>query len=615
MELNEPAHGIDAPGGGVSRRTVLRAGAVGAGALLTSAVVGRNLAGARTGGAVTPGGVNAFTDVLKVPPSITLRAGVSQYLTAAPGTATAARGWRFHSSLPAATNTWGYGGSAYLGPTLVAAEDVGVEVVWTNRLGSHPLTSSIDATLMGVQPTDATAPRISTHLHGGINEPQSDGHPDDWVRPGYTKYNWYDNTGEARMMWYHDHALGITRLNVYAGLAGGYVLRDRFDTGSAGNPLGLPTGKYEVPLIMQDKVIDRTTGNQLYPPKPWAPEFFGDQPLVNGTIAPYLGVDAGVYRFRMVNGCNARYLRFRLVTDSTSVAVPPMYVIGGDHGLLNAPVPVSSFIIGPGERYDLLVDFTRLPAGQGVRLVNDAPTPFPGGGSDTTWLGTSTAITDYLRFVGTGSAGQTTRIPSTLRGGRNQPSPLPAVPTSGYQRNAALMEVPTPDGSFMVMLNNVMWDTTAIDAMQVRTTEIWNIANTTVDAHPIHLHLVRFRVIDRQPFDAARYSAARPSTMGVRWNPSPAPYLTGTPQRASAAEAGWKDTAIAYPGQVLRLAVEVQDPYDMGFDPDQTFVHPATGRTLRGFAWHCHLLEHEDHDMMLPLRVWSAPPQGLSTPR
>lgn len=549
------------------------------------------------------GRIELFVDRLELPPVEVLANCTVLDLTAARGV------HQFHSQLPRATNTFGYGELGYLGPSVVAQAETTALVRLFHQLGTHPFASAIDPMLMGVARDEADNPRLTTHLHGGTSRPDSDGHPEDTIRRGQLKQHQWSFGREAKLLWYHDHALGTTRLNVHAGLLGACLVRDAFDTGDASNQLGLPSGPYEWPLILQDKVLDLHTGNQLYPPQPWAPEFFGDLPTVNGRVAPNLPVDCGVYRFRVLNGCNARVLRFGLHTEIEAGPAPAWYVIGTDQGLLNQPERLAGeLVIAPGERYDVLVDFRGLRAGTEVRLRNSAGEPYPADEHDVTWLGTSTQIVDWLRFVVTGRRGHQT-LPTSLRGGRHKPALLPATPTCAHERTVTLLEMPdgNPNGAgFMVMLNNLAWDTSDVDVLGEGTVEIWNIVNTTEDAHPIHLHLVRFRVLDRRPFAVERYLADNPTpAMGTRWSPTPGaehfdPAQPAVP--APAHEAGWKDTVLALPGEVTRIAVEVPDQRALGFDPDAWFTS-ASNKALRGYVYHCHILEHEDHDMMLPMRI------------
>ena len=286
-----------------------------------------------------------FIDELPIPPVIDASGGGTIMLPMAPGTHS------FHSSLPD-TPTWGFGGASYLGPTINARRGVALDVEAPNSLGSHPLGFAIDTELHGAAESDRTMPRVSLHLHGGNTEAESDGHPEDTYLPGQSKTYHYANDQEAANLWYHDHALGITRLNVMAGLAGFYLMRDDNDTGAGDNPIGLPSGHHEVQLVIQDRMFD-SGGNFVYPECPlrvWSPEFFGDVAVVNGKAFPNLNVDRGLYRFRVINGSNSRVYDLFLSNGHSFLQ------IGGDGGLLNAPVPLGHLVLAPGERADLLVD-------------------------------------------------------------------------------------------------------------------------------------------------------------------------------------------------------------------------------------------------------------------
>ena len=240
---------------------------------------------------------------------------------------------------PLSTTVWGYGTSTqpptYPGRTIEATKDVPITVRWTNNLVDEfnqplphllPVDTSVHwAGTHEAEPLNGVP--IVTHLHGGHTESASDGLPEYWFTPGFaqTGPGWvketysYDNDQRAATLWYHDHALGITRLNVYAGMAGYYILRDERDTGLADNPIGLPAGKYEVPIVIQDRMFT-ADGQLYYPSEPEVegapdpsvlPEFFGDHILVNGQAWPVMDVEPTVYRLRMLNGSDSRFYNLR----------------------------------------------------------------------------------------------------------------------------------------------------------------------------------------------------------------------------------------------------------------------------------------------------------------
>jgi len=336
-----------------------------------------------------------------------------------------------------------------------------------NNLGPHPLVDAIDDGIMGVVPSDKSAPRAAVHLHGGNTDPANDGDPLDTFGYGVTRDYNYANTQEAAGLWYHDHALGMTRLNVFAGLAGGYLVRDANDPGDGST--GLPPavtanrGNYEVPLVIQDRMFN-ANGTFNYPLNPtfdpiamtgrkWAPEFFGDVATVNGKIQPRLDVKQGKYRFRMVNGSNARFYNFRLKSSLGTTLT--FFQIGTDGGLLNAPVPLTKLLLAPGERADVVVDFAGLPLNTTIVLANDAVTPFPNGPRKFKAGGMPLPQIMQFKVVATATGDAlpfTTALPKLLR--KTPITPLAGlVPT--VVRDMTLVEILDPVlGPMMALMNN-----------------------------------------------------------------------------------------------------------------------------------------------------------------
>jgi FtsP/CotA-like multicopper oxidase with cupredoxin domain len=533
-------------------------------------------------------GLSKFTEQLPIPPKINATGGGTFNLPLA------ASAHSFHSSLPAA-ETWGYGGASYLGPTFEVRRGVPISVLASNHLGQHPLDFAIDTNLHGALASDAYNPRVSVHLHGGNTEEQSDGHPDDTFLPGsYKLYN-YANDQEAATLWYHDHALGITRLNVYAGLAGFYLMRDDFDTGLADNLLGLPAGQYEIPIAIQDKMFD-SDGSLAYPAGEfgsiWAPEFFGDTAVVNGKVFPNLNVDRGLYRFRLLNGSNSRVYSLRLSSGQQ------MIQIGGDGGLLNSPVSVGQLILAPGERADVLIDFSAVKAGTKIIMTNNAATPFPDGPRSMRRGGVP--LKEIMQFTVGSASGFAGSIPSTLR-----ETPIVPLTSPVRIRNLTLVELmdPVTGAPVKALLNNLPWHTSSIETPTVDTVEQWNIINTTGDTHPIHLHLVQFQILGRRKFRVEKFMQAfYPELSNPEYGgngPYPAPsadaFAYGAEKRPDLNESGWKDTVRANPGEITRIMV----PFGANAAPGVPFGKSFTGE----YVWHCHILEHEDHEMMLPYRI------------
>lgn len=471
---------------------------------------------------------------------------------------------KLHRDLPP-TRVWGYEGK-YPGPTIEVKKNEEVRVLWLNQLPKRHILP-VDKTIHGAMGTPTV--RTVVHAHGAVSPPASDGHPEAWFTRGFaktgpyfkTKIYRYPNRQRAATLWYHDHALGITRLNVYAGLAGFYLLRDKHELS-----LNLPKGRFEIPLLIQDRSFN-SDGSLYYPKRPQpasgnlpkisiVPEFFGDTILVNGKVWPYLEVEPRKYRFRLLNGSNSRFYTFKLSSGQ------PFIQIGTDGGLLRHPVPVKTLTLGPAERADVILDFSKLK-GKTITLTNSAPAPFPDG---TPVNPRTTGLVMQFRVNRPLSSKDTSSIPRQL-------SILPPVSLNQVKRvrNLSLDESTDQFGRLLMLLENKRWDAPVTTKPRLGSQELWQLINTTPDTHPIHLHEVHFRILNRQPFDVNYYNR----TGKLRF--------TGAPKPPSPNERGLKDTVMANPGEVTRIIP------DFGFT---TF----TGE----FVWHCHILEHEDHEMMRP---------------
>lgn len=478
---------------------------------------------------------------------------------------------RLHSQLPP-TRVWGYEGE-YPGPTFEARRGVPVQVEWRNELPAEHLFP-VDQHIHGAMPP-APAVRTVPHLHGSRTTPESDGLPEKWFASGHAAVYHYPNDQHAATLWYHDHALGITRLNAYAGLSGFYLLRDEQEDG-----LGLPRGDYELPIVLQDRTLDEQGQLKYVPTKEdgtaaapgvWAPEFFGDLPVLNGAIYPYLEVEPRRYRLRLLNAANSRFfnLYFNLARRATDVpALIGFEQIGSDGGLLAKPVELTHVLLGPAERADLLVDFSE-HAGKTVTLSNNAASPYPG------WavlVGAHPPLDELMQFRVT--------LPLSGKTTAGLPAALVSVPRYNAAeavrtRDFVLREKMDAQGNTLsVLINDQHYDEAVTEQPKLGTLEKWRFINTTDDAHPMHLHLVQFQILERQGFDRGQFALGRLQ-------------LVGTARPPEANEAGWKDTAVVSPGDVLSILVKFE-----GY----------TGR----YVFHCHMLEHEDNDMMRPYEVVGA---------
>jgi spore coat protein A, manganese oxidase len=326
---------------------------------------------------------------------------------------------------------------------------------------------------------------------------------------------------------------GRSTVSAFTGLVGDYIPH-------------LPKGKYEVPLVLYDRSFDRD--GQLYypisgnPRVPWVPEFFGNTILVNGKLFPYLEVEPRPYRFRVLNEANGRFFHLSLSNRQE------FHQIGTDQSLLPAPVPLRHLQIGPGERADLIVDFAG-HSGEQIVVASD-----------------SFAIMQFRVSQGRGHAGGS--LPPVLR-------PVPTLPESSTIKTRLLTLGEINDmaaNPTTMLLNNAYWNMPVTENPALNSVEIWSLMNFTDDSHPIHLHLVRFQILDRRSFEPYNYY-----TQGkVKF--------IGPPVPPDPSEAGWKDTVQAHPGMITRIIARFEG-------------YP--GR----YVWHCHILEHEDNEMMRPYDV------------
>jgi FtsP/CotA-like multicopper oxidase with cupredoxin domain len=560
------------------------------------------------------------------------------------------------------TTVWGYGddrgptwpGRTFQVKSVAAGGPAEAQVRWENRLGGNkhllPLDTSLHWAYSLAGYDDFTIQNdgvpIVTHLHGGHTDFPFDGNPEYFYSPkgkiqgprwdevpgGFTTEFRYDNDVPAGSLWYHDHALGITRLNVYAGLAGFYFVRDEFDTGEVDNLLGLPAHPYELPLAVQDRMFT-DTGALFYPAFPGDPfwedfitgegleddevpqpsalaEFFGDHIVVNGLVWPKTDVEPRHYRLRLLNGTDSRFLvvRFRTAasptaTDLSGAGAPlPFYVIGSDQGLASSATQTDTLVFEPGGRYDVVLDFSQVPAGSRVILENiggDAPfggdfgddlSPedlFPDRQTDRiiafdVTLPLDTSVPDAFDSAAIGHYGGNSQVVTRTR------RVALFEGTDEFGRLQPLLGTAEPELNAEGVLVNgaIAWHSPTTESPGLDTTEIWEIYNATGDAHPVHLHLVHFEILDRQEFSADLIEQPvqqHNGTFGVGFRlenivlgapvgPGPG-YVENAP----------KDMVTALPEQVTRIKV--------------TFDKP--GR----YVWHCHILSHEDHEMMRVLQV------------
>jgi FtsP/CotA-like multicopper oxidase with cupredoxin domain len=672
----------------------------------------------------------------------------------------------FYSSLAAPYNAgtylWGYNinnaGASWPARTIESKQNVATTASYTNSLTNTHLQKllTVDQSIHWADPLGTTAanncvngPPLAAactepyagpiptvvHLHGNEVLSQYDGHPDAWWTPGLAQkgkafvsstYN-YPNQQEATTLWFHDHTLGIVRLNVYAGLAGFYFIRDSRDTGLASNPITLPSGAQETELLLADRQFD--TNGQLYfpdsdnaanlngpPANPdihpyWIPEFFGDVITVNGKSWPTMEVQPRRYRFRFVNASNARFYIMQMFNQAgldmhvNGAPGPAIWQIGSDGGLFNSPVKLDDpangpnacagapfgnnndvgagakcLFMAPAERADVIVDFAG-QAGKTFTLKNFAVIPFPSGGPvgygapDATADGLVMQFKVDLPLQGTDTTFNPAGSHPALRS-----APIVNIKTITPSKKRQLILVeeesdtanpdgpgsPVDDGTPVEsLINNTKWNgnregttimvpggvsngkgVSATETPQEGSTEVWEIANLTADAHPIHIHLIQFQVISRQAFDVDTYltdwMAAFPGGTFNGFNFPPGIYIPGfgpplnystlnsagalggnlnydaakylqqgacaggaCPLRApEALDSGWKDTLKMFPGEITRIAVRWA-PQDIaaGGTHAGTDYFPFDPTNGPGYIEHCHILDHEDNEFMRPMLI------------
>jgi spore coat protein A len=608
---------------------------------------------------------------------------------------------QLHPSL-GPTTLWGYyptrllGGGVqpprHLGGIIVVPRRTPLQLTFRNKLPSTSIIP-VDTTVPGANQAQN---RAAVHLHGGFIPWISDGGPFDWWTPNGThglsflnnsvlnpaaaaneaEY-YYPNDQSARLLWYHDHAIGITRTNAYAGIATGYIIRDDFEEGlqNSGLPGFIEAGGREIPIVIQDKIFvgpnigtldptwqgPRAVGSLWYPhvyernrwkligtasrlPNPSViAEMFGDTMLANGTVYPQVDVEPRRYRFRILNACNARFLNLQLYVENgstdgisldglsnpTNAKGPDWLVLGTEGGFLPYPVVVpsngtfnpitikGSLVTGNAERWDVLVDFKGFE-GQNIILYTDAPAPFPFGDPRNDYFpgapgnpiqpapGFGPNTRQILRFrVGTtisGSSDLTLAINEStdLRPG-NEPFLADVHPDGTYDlrtavtttRQLTLNEAFDAYGRLVQLIGTNAplspgkfgrpYLDTATETPSAGDVEIWEIANLTGDTHPIHFHLVNVQILNRQAFDPGSYNGT-PSFLSPPVAPDPT-------------ELGWKETVRMNPGEVIRVIMR----FDLPAVPFSVPPSPRTGGNE--YVYHCHILEHEEHDMMRPLVV------------
>ncbi len=602
------------------------------------------------------------------------------------------------------TKVWGYGDRnsfTWPGKTFEVRKGRPLFVKWENQLNNLPyLITGKDNTAMGYgdytgRPVIDTSLHwayslpdyeqysienngvpIVVHVHGGHTGSFFDGNPEYFFSPHYrirgpqwvSKWYVYDNNQPAGTIWYHDHALGITRLNVYAGMAGFYIIRDEYDTGLPGNPLSLPAFPYEAAFAIQDRMF-KDNGELFYPAFPGDPyyedfidgegavlpplpfvdggptglaEFFGDHMVVNGKIWPKMEVEPRNYRFRLLNGCDSRFLAvqfFEVPAGATNfnsaVQQLDFTVIGSDQGLASDTTTVDTLLMETGSRYDIIVDFKSVTPGNRVIMKNiGGDEPFGGDIPGPQVFGETDRIMafDVIRPLDTSipdaapsgiNFGPDIPEPTRLRKvalfegkdeyGRLQPllgTAEPATDFFGVPINWP--DTPEYAGAGLVgqMEGAIAWHSPTTENPAFGSTEEWEIWNVTGDAHPVHLHLVNFEILGRQEIKWDSHTTEEDRVIPNDDYNTPAgdgTYLVTQPvvQHNGSYGTGFRIMNKTYGPGVQKPVEYIENaPKDMVTAlPDQITRIKATFDKLGRYVWHCHILSHEDHEMMRVLHV------------
>lgn len=464
---------------------------------------------------------------------------------------------QLHRDLPN-TTVWGYNGS-YPGPTLETTVGKPITVKWINDLPSSGHYLSVDTCPHGPNYWRDSS-RTVVHLHGGHVPARVDGQPEYDFMPGEFDEYVYPNFNQLpATLWYHDHSLGITRLNVYMGLAAYYLLRpDCAVTPNDPECNGsLPGKEFEVPAVIQDRSFNED-GSLSYPTTIVGGGFFGDKVLVNGKVWPFLNVMQGKYRFRLINGSQARTYTLRLENLADPTQVIPFTLIGTDGGLISAPINLNTIHTVPAERFDVVIDFAGFAAGTEIVLRNDETT-LP-------------LLPNVMKFIVMGQTGHTTPLPAAL----TPVDPIPenqAVQTRwfnlkkvGEQCAGSEWLIESLDGPDPATANVIgeHWDDISEFPVKEQI-EIWEFINESDMMHPMHVHLVQFQILDRCPLGGGQCEPLAPHELNT-----------------------WKDTVRVSPGERVRVIMKFED---------------YVGK----FPYHCHLLDHEDHEMMRQFQVTNDP--------
>ncbi|KAJ0039121.1 hypothetical protein Pint_22237 [Pistacia integerrima] len=477
------------------------------------------------------------------------------------------------------------------GPTIEALHGIDTYVTWHNHLPSKHILPW-DSTIPTAIPSTKKGIPTVVHVHGAIDEPASDGNANAWFTarfgekgPTWSKRTYhYRNMQHPGNLWYHDHALGLTRVNLLAGLIGAYIIRDH----EVEAPLRLPSGdEFDIPLIVFDRsfrkdgtIYMNSTGNNPSIHPQWQPEYFGDVIVVNGKAWPRLTVRRRKYRFRIINTSNARFIRFFFTNGLQFIHV------ASDSVYLGEPVVTNETLLGPSEIADVIIDFSESKSDAAI-LANDAPYPYPSGDPVNDING------KVMKFIiEKNHEVDTWRVPKTLI-----KYPSPDLASASQTRYIVMYEYTSDiDEPTHLYINGKSFEQPATETPKAGTSEVWNVINLTADNHPLHIHLGLFVVLDQTKLVNLEEFKTCMTKLNDAIMCHISKYASGKKIEVPAHEKGWKNVYKITPGYVTKILVRfsyihsnVSYPFDATAEP--------------GYVYHCHILDHEDNAMIRPLKL------------
>ncbi|KAF6149858.1 hypothetical protein GIB67_010932 [Kingdonia uniflora] len=503
---------------------------------------------------------------------------------------------KFHRDLPP-TPVFAYGttraAATVPGPTIKALHGVDTYITWQNHLPS-PHILPWDRTLPTAIPHTGKGIPTVVHLHGGIHEPESDGNSNSWFTdrfkdrgPTWTKKKYrYGNTQHPGNLWYHDHAMGLTRVNLLAGLVGTYVIQHP----DLEIPLGLPYGdEFDRPLMIFDRTFKsdgsiymNSTGDNPKIHPQWQPEYFGNTIIVNGKAWPKIKVQRRRYRFRILNASNARFFRFFFSNGLKFI------IVASDSAYIATPVVVDKLLLAPSEMADVIIDFSSSTTNETI-LANDAPYPFPSGDLTDEING------KVMKFViNKEKVLDDSKIPKRLMN-----YPKPEISHASKSRYIALYEYTSKTGNpTHLYLNGKSYDEPATETPKIGSTEVWDVINLTGDNHPLHIHLGLFATLEQRELVDIENLKMCMKKLNNATECNVSKYVKGRRIPVPSHEKGWKNVFKMRPGCLTRILVRfalIHTNASYSFDAS---AEP-------GYVYHCHILDHEDNVMMRPLKLIS----------